>query len=208
MSDELRIEILGETSFARGAGTPGEVDLEIEHDEFGLPEVPGRTIRGLLRDAWLSMAGAFPSDAPFAEALFGLEGDLVQAPARLNLTSARLPEDVRAWVEYACRRSQHPVSPADVLRAFTVVRHRTSRSRESGGGPASGSLRGNRALVPGLAFSANVELLHGELGHWRVLARACLGVREAGTGRTRGGGAVRLSLRGDHVPVMQALAEV
>src|SRR5690606_30147597 len=59
------IELLSDTTFGRGEGTPGTVDVEIEHDTYGLPMLGGKSLRGLLRDTWLSMQEHFPdlSDA-------------------------------------------------------------------------------------------------------------------------------------------------
>lgn len=56
----LHIELLSDATFGRGEGSAGEVDTEVEHDEFGIPFIGGKTVRGLLRDTWLSMRPHFP----------------------------------------------------------------------------------------------------------------------------------------------------
>lgn len=195
MAEAIHIELLSATTFSRGEGTAGEVDSEIVHDDLGMPEIPGRRLRGLLRDAWLAMADAFPSDAGFAREALGVEGDLGPAGARLWIGNARLPEAVRAWVAYACRRRSNPVAPDAILRAFTAVRSQTARNRKAGGAE-TGTLRATRVLLPlpGLPFIAPLRIRDYQPVHWKVLARACLGVREGGTGRNRGRGSLRLCL--------------
>ena len=44
----LEIKLLSDTSFGRGDGVSAVVDLEVQHDEVGLPVISGRAIKGLL----------------------------------------------------------------------------------------------------------------------------------------------------------------
>ena len=56
---ELTIRLLSDTTFGT---TPesSEIDVEISHDDLGLPRIPGQTIRGLLKSTWLTMHQYFP----------------------------------------------------------------------------------------------------------------------------------------------------
>ena len=45
----LRLELLGDAIFGRGDGVAGLVDIDVEHDELGLPYLHGRGVKGLLR---------------------------------------------------------------------------------------------------------------------------------------------------------------
>ena len=60
----LHMELLSDATFGRGEGTAGQVDTEVEHDEFGIPYIGGKAVRGLLRDTWLSMR---PHTSPNSE---------------------------------------------------------------------------------------------------------------------------------------------
>lgn len=195
MNGALRIELLSDATFSSGAGTAGEVDVEIVHDRYGCPYIPGRTLKGLLREAWLAMAEHFPEDAGPAREVLGFEADLGQEGAgRLEVHDARLPEELRQWVRHAVERRENPVPPSEVLRALTDIRRQTARDRSTGG-PAQGTLRSARVTLRGLVFEAPIQAgAHFTDDHWRVIARLCLGVRHAGLGRNRGRGHMRLSL--------------
>lgn len=192
----IQIELLSDTTFASGEGTAGEVDAEIVHDELGLPEIPARRIKGLLRDAWLSMADCFAeADRQRAREALGIGDDFGGVPTgRIRIDTARLPENARAWVAYAVRRRHNPISAIEILRALTDVRRQTARDRATGS-PDAGTLRAGRVALRELVFRAPVTAL-GVLidDHWRVLAHCCLAVRHAGVGRSRGRGYVRFSL--------------
>ncbi len=190
---EIRLTLLSDTTFSRGDGTAGEVDIEVVHDDLGLPYVPGRRIKGLLLEAWLTMAAAFPGDAPAARELFGEPRATTSDSGLLMISRAELPAELRSWVEFAVRRRDNPVNPGDVLRGFTDVRRQSARDRRTGA-PAEGTLRASRAAIRGLTFVTGFETHGWKETHWRVLARTCLGVRHAGLGRNRGRGHLLLSI--------------
>ncbi len=194
MPIELLLELRSDTTFSRGDGTAGEVDAEVVHDEFGCPFVPGRTVKGLLRDAWLQMSPAFPADARHAGEVLGESGDLIPGGAgRLRIDDARLPASVRGWLVHAVTRRSHPVEPGAVLRALTAVRKQTARDRRTGG-PRENTLRSLRTVLRETGFRSTLTPSEFSSDHWRVLAWMCLNVRHAGAGRNRGLGHVRLAL--------------
>lgn len=51
MEFKYKIEILSEWHIGSGLGAGAETDAEILKDEHGLPYIPGKTIKGLLKDA-------------------------------------------------------------------------------------------------------------------------------------------------------------
>jgi hypothetical protein len=204
MSDEIRIRLLSDTTFSRGDGTAGEVDVEIVHDRFGLPFVPARTIKGLLHEAWLAMAPAFPTCTSVPQEVLGVSADLDPAgTGRLEIHNAELPANLQAWVRWAVERNANPVAPGDILRALTCVRHQTARDRVLGGSPQTGSLRASRTVLRAwddeggqrpVTFIAPLRTRGFDEDHWSLLARLCLAVRHVGSVRRRGRGHVRLSL--------------
>jgi CRISPR/Cas system CSM-associated protein Csm3 (group 7 of RAMP superfamily) len=52
MELKYKIEILSEWHIGSGLGAGAETDAEILKDEQGLPYIPGKTIKGLLKDAF------------------------------------------------------------------------------------------------------------------------------------------------------------
>jgi CRISPR/Cas system CSM-associated protein Csm3 (group 7 of RAMP superfamily) len=192
----IQVELLSDTTFSAGEGTPGVVDIEVEHSAEGLPIVSGKTLRGLLRDAWLSMAGAFPSLAPAARRVFGVEKDC-QGANILHLGDGQLEETTRTTIRAALQRPNHPLSPQEVLDSLCDIRWQTAEDRMRRA-PADKTLRSVRVVLKGVALFAPLHWsISPGVDEVRVLALSALTTRQAGLGRHRGRGHVRLTLDGD-----------
>lgn len=201
----IQIELLSDTTFGRGEGTAGQVDVEIDHDEFGIPQLNGKTLRGLLRDTWLSMQGHFPSLVPGARRIFGPHGELDET-AILRFGDATIDAASRPWIEAAVQRSVSPLTAAAVLEAFTDIRQQTAEDRETGA-PERTTLRSMRVLARGHSLFAPLRWLQTPNGDdLQCLALSLLGTRHAGLSRNRGRGHIRLSLDRDS-PMTQQLAK-
>jgi hypothetical protein len=198
MVANLTIELLSDATFGRGEGTAGEVDVEVEHDELGVPFVGGKTVHGLLRDAWLSMARAFPRMNSAALRVLGQSQELSESSI-IRVGNATVDETTRQWIRAACTRarSDERLHPREVLRAFTEVRRQTAQDRVTGA-PATTTLRAARVVVRGVTFwSPLTWLATPDDDALRCLALCALGVRHAGLSRNRGRGHVRTLLNGD-----------
>lgn len=192
----IEVQLLADTTFGGGDPVDPHVDIEIDHDRWGLPRLGGKALHGLLRDGWLALAPQFADLQSSASRVLGAPGDLADT-AILRVGDAVLDETTRGWVEYACSRQEHPLTPTDVLEGLTDVRVRTAREAETGA-PARGTLRAVRVALRGLRFEAPL--------HWQAtpsaediccLALSALTVRHAGLGRQRGAGRLRCTLDGD-----------
>jgi len=192
----IQIDLLSDSAFSRGEGTAGLVDVEVEHDEWGLPFLGGKTIRGLLRDSWLSMQHCFPDLVPSAGRVFGLEADCEESSI-LHIGDAVVDEETRCWIKAAESRQNHPISPAAVLEALTDIRRQTSEERHTGA-PAEATLRAVRVIVRGLTLRAPLHwLVEPTPSDVRCLSLALLATRHAGLGRNRGRGHIRMTFDGD-----------
>lgn len=192
----IQMELLSDAAFGRGEGTAGAVDVEVEHDELGLPFLNGKTLRGLLRDSWLSMQCHFPELTGAAHRVFGPTASC-EDEAVLRIGDAVLGDDVRAWVDAAENRKRHPVSLAMVLESLTDIRRQTSISRKTGASDDK-TLRTVRVIVRGLTFKASALWLEPpDPKDRQCLALALLATRHAGLSRNRGMGHVLLTLNGD-----------
>jgi len=192
----LAVELLSDTTFARGEGTAGVVDVEVDHDDTGLPLIRGKRLHGLLRDGWLSLRDHFPALTEAARRVLGEEADLKEL-AILRLGDARLPDDVRSWTEHATGRERHPLRPEQVLATLTDIRRQTAVSRQTGA-PEETTLRASRVVLRGLCFTAPLHWLADPgAEEVRCLALCVLAVRHGGWQRTRGRGFLRLTLDGD-----------
>jgi len=192
----IQIELLSDASFSRGEGTAGIVDVEVEHDELGLPFIGGKTLRGLLHDSWLSMQNWFQELSPSADRIFGTDADFDEHSI-LRIGDAIVDSETRKWVEVAEYRKNHPLCPKMVLEALTDIRQQTSEERTTGA-PAETTLRSIRVIIHGLKLQSPLYWLAEPTEEdFRCLSLALLATRHAGLGRNRGRGHISLTLNGE-----------
>jgi len=201
----LTIRLLSDATFARGTARAGEVDIEIDHDEYGLPRIGGKRIRSLLRDAWLSMSTCFGELDGAARRVFGPPGD-VDEQSILRIGNAEMENGVRELIRHAVEREDHPIDALEILHTLTAVRTQTSEARETGA-PERTSLRSIRVAQRGLVFLSPLQWLKDpHAGDLRCLALAALGTRHAGLGRNRGRGHIEALLDGNRMATLQLAA--
>lgn len=195
-SQVIQVELLSDAAFSRGDGTAGVVDVEVEHDELGLPFLGGKTLRGLLLDSWLSMQHCFPELSESARRVFGIEADFEECSI-LRIGDAVLDSETRKWIEAAEFRPNKPIAPMNVLEALTDIRKQTSEERSTGA-PAETTLRSVRVVIRDLKLHSSLYWLSKpEDDDLRCLSLVLLATRHAGIGRNRGRGNIRLTLNGD-----------
>jgi len=191
----IRMELLSDTTFGRGEGTAGQVDVEVDHDELGIPFVNGKTIRSLLRDTWLTMQPQFPDLQSAARRVFGPHAELDETGI-LRIGRASIGAEDREWIKAAVERKTQPVPADAILSGFTDIRSQTSEDRETGA-PQRATLRSMRVVIRGLDLSAELRWLDTPTADdVRCLALALLGTRHAGLSRNRGRGHVRFGFGG------------
>lgn len=157
---------------SRGAG---EADLRPVVDVDDLPMIPGRSLRGLLRQACLDASAVLGSDA--AGALFGDLG----RDGRVGIGDARLP------AEYSDAISRGEFEPEDLI----TIRRRTAIDATSGTA-RPGSLHAIAPAIAGLVLEAPIEVESEE--DLARLAFAASMVRRLGMARSRGLGGCMLDV--------------
>jgi len=200
----IQVELLSDAAFSRGEGTAGVVDIEVEHDELGLPFLGGKTHRGLLLDSWLSMRHCFPELSKSAERIFGIEADFNESSI-LHIGDAVVDRETHKWIEAAELRSKpnYSILPMNVLDALTDIRMQTSEERSTGA-PAETTLRSVRVVIRDLKLQSPLYWLDAPTdADLRCLSMALLATRHAGLGRNRGRGNIRLTLDGNIEKTMQ-----
>lgn len=205
----LTVHLRSDTTFGRGEGLAGQVDVEIERDEYGCAFIGGRTLKGLLVEEWANLRFALGDGAAAwhneAALLFGESGanarsridDRTSGSACLHIGPATLPPDLHAAI-----RHDKTMTPERVLASLTAIRRQTSIAAETGA-PDQASLRATRVLLRGTDLIARldlddaVELTEAALG---LLAACTLAVRRGGTARNRGRGRLALLLHQQEQP--------
>lgn len=192
MKASVQFELLTWWHAGSGRGDGERADAVVQVSSAGLPYLPGRTVKGLLRAA-AATVGASEQDlaAWFGTALLGT-GERVKAleearfltkAGSLTFSSATLGP---AWEAYAkSLPSRGALRPLFALLATTAVDHDTGTARDR-------SLRTVEVAAP-MILSATVEGPEGE--RWfPALQTAAPFLRSLGSGRNRGLGRVRVTV--------------
>lgn len=181
-----------------GRGTGAAVDAATHRDQDGLPCVPGRHIKGLLRDA-LERAQAWGwgghEDGSALAHMFGQRAEqpfVGDAPisGALHISDARLPGDLCAWLRMDEQRARRAA-------LFRVLM--STAIDENSGAAKDRSLRGIEVVVP-LELRASIATVPGHTVpfDWVHRLRDVLPLIPAiGAHRNRGLGRVTMSLEAE-----------
>jgi len=199
-----------------GSGMPGsaKADTLVEKDPNRLPYLPGRALKGLLRDAmlraehfgWLAEY-AVESGCSLTELVFGssqnesagVDRDTT-IPGLIKVGDGRLPKQELAWITAQIRQGR------SLARHFYREIHSTAINRETGTA-RDGSLRGLQVTVP-LQLQSELAVEASPSNHeyraaqgqvqaqvYAMLALALPLIEGAGGSRNRGYGRVQMELQ-------------
>ena len=183
-----------------GHGKSQALDMLVIKDLDGLPYLPGRTVKGLLRDAVQRAEHWDRVPEKLTDLLFGTEAEVKKRtrfetdPGLLSFNDARLPDDLADWI---VSRDSALRDPA-LREGFYQEIHATSIDPDTGCA-REGSLRGMEVTIP-LKISARIMAQPGRTipavhHNWIAEIRRCLPlIRGLGVGRTRGLGRCRVTL--------------
>lgn len=198
-----------------GTGIAAHHDATVARDALGLPLLPGRTLRGLLRDAvrQLEEFGHAPRGsavALFGEAGFGSSQSEIPAayrdtqPGLLVVADGLIDPELRSWIadslEDPGSRARAEAMRAELFRTLSL----TAVDRESGTAQDA-SLRMIEVAIP-VRLSAEIELARLALPpsqlqaqirpRWReIVGLAANLVRAVGGHRSRGLGRCVLTVK-------------
>lgn len=181
---KLKIEIFDYWHVGSGHGSAGDLDAIVLRDPDDLPYLPGRSLKGLLRDACILLDQCEAPEAEVAtERIFGLDpeddGPSDELFRDIHCSDARLPSDQRAWLN-------HQKNSAAKTYLFDSI---SSTALESDGVARNKSLRKIEVSLP-MMLEAEIDGL--SLEQEMRLKRALPLIRELGKGRNRGLGRCRI----------------
>jgi CRISPR-associated protein Csx10 len=184
----LKIELQSPLCAGSGLGQAGYADRDVVFDGEGLPYIPGRRLKGLLRDAYREVCDCpAMKGLPQADTIFGATG--VEESASFDIGDAVLGEaaNLQKWL----RKKGHGIVRQDVIDFFTEIRRQTAIDRQTGAA-AENTLRATRLIRPRRVFYAPVGgVTDNKLEGLRLAASA---LQFMGTARTRGWGWVKCTL--------------
>lgn len=177
----LEIKLLSYWHAGSGFGRGADVDALVLKDPHNLPYLPGRTVKGLLREAMMCCeeSGAVP--AGVVERLFGKaakEGKYTGSiPGILAFDNAVLPGKEREWLSSAS---------SDARRARSALYDSfASTSLDKDGIAQDRTLRTIELCVP-VALYAEIHGIPRDDETEIHLSKACSLLRAIGSHRTRG----------------------
>ena len=195
LNQTVKVELLDLWHAGTGRGQGRALDAVVMTDHQGLPYLPGRQLKGLLRDAMhcLETWGHVLEGTELR--LFGGQSaaddnDLRlrrSQPGSLAVSNAALDSNELAWL---CSDAGRQALPHLFVEVFsTAINH--------DGVAAEGSLRGVQMTVP-LTLYAQIDLSAGNAAQASAdmahLKQAAGLVQQVGAYRSRGAGRARLSL--------------
>jgi len=194
----LTIETLSDTLIGSGEGFGAVIDTDIVFDDIGIPYIPSKRIKGLLRDSArnvIEMMNEFDLSIPNDEKkLFGEPGmenfsDLIIS----NLYIEDYKENYE-WLEFFTKSDKFSdlFSKDSVSDFFTNIRKSTTI--DDSGVAKKHSLRSARVLSNGFIFNGEIEIQSGKEEFEKLLILACLNLKAMGTKRNRGLGEIKCVL--------------
>jgi len=208
---QLKFQLHSYWRAGTGRGGGAVLDELVHKDAYGLPCLPGRTLKGLLRDAVYraEMWGLLSDDlklgeAEFTQCLFGSNAPdqeeirLETEPGALRVSDAVLDEKLRQYLIALLTSAPDSKNQRDghnLRRGFFHHVHATAIEHESGTAKKT-SLRGMEVTIP-LTLTAQLQVLpHTQLiENWHEELKFCLPlIRAVGSSRSRGLGRVTVTL--------------
>lgn len=189
MTSTIEFELLDYWHCGAGHGSGRYLDAVVSRTPAGLPCIPGRTVKGLLRDVTRQAEAFGHLEAGTTEALFGSalpDGNgadrFSTSPGSFRVGDARLPGEWEAWASTAEGRG--------VIGAFFDVLSTTSLDETRVA--QQGTLRRIEVAVP-CTLRAHWEADDPDLAR-RALEVALPLLRRLGSSRHRGLGRVHVQL--------------
>ncbi len=199
MKAEITMKLKSDAIPSSGASLAGIVDREVTVDRYGIPYIPAKRLKGVMREAAedLALAGLLKVDPGD---LFGQEGQ--KETCGFILDNGIHPDTklLRNLVDWAAAnkdaRTKAFISSKVVMNYFTYERQQTAIGTENNCKEVKGvakrnSLRISRVLRHGLSFQFQLEC---PPEHMDDMEKICKAVRCFGASRNRGFGQVTLSL--------------
>jgi CRISPR-associated protein Csx10 len=210
---QMRIALLSDALIGSGEGYGAIIDADVVFDEFGIPFIPGKRIKGILRDSMQEVIEMVQSagilkiqNQNVIDLYFGKPGQMISAPLFISNFFICEYQKNRRSLKNLIDKYPKVVTRESIINHFTVLRQQTAIS-ENTGTAKTHSLRSLRVLKKGLDFYGTIELNEENQDLQNLLALSCANLRKIGTSRNRGLGDVecKLYVNSKEIPVESIL---
>jgi len=192
------VKTITNTCPGSGEGYGSIVDCDVVFDDMGLPYIPARRIKGVLRECALELqemvnnSGLMEIQDHQLNKVFGREGQYEGASLIVTDLLIDGHDGYKEWFEWLYHKYPALFSPAVMMEYFTEMRRQTSITEQ--GIAEEGSLRTSRVLKKGLCFKGLLYLSDYDEKDIVLLALSCANLRHLGVQRNRGLGEVEVML--------------
>ena len=185
---KIKIKLLSDLCTASGETHNSLIDLDVVYDEYGLPYIPAKRLKGCIREAALEMQElGLVTETQFGQ-MFGQSGSQKSA---FCLSNAYIEGYNNIVSDLNKFQGTELVSQQNVLEQYTYTRTQTAIDYETGVADKN-SLRTIRVVKKGIVFEAECSLIKPEFQ--KLLENAVSIVKHIGVSRTRGLGLVNMEL--------------
>lgn len=184
---KIRIELLSDLCTYSGETYNSLVDMDVIYDEYGIPYIPAKRIKGCIREAALEMQELGVISAEEYHRLFGREGN---QKSTFWLSNAYIKDYKQILSDLQKFQVKELVTPQNVLEQYTSMRTQTAVNLENGVADKT-SLRTMRVVNKGLVFEAECAVKEEDKKNFKNAASL---VKHMGVSRTRGLGLVCMTV--------------
>ncbi len=192
----LKIKTCSEVLVGSGQGWGATIDSDIVFDEYGLPCIPAKRIKGVLRESAVEVSEMFeksgidPDFEKKVESLFGKRGEKDSSPVYFNNLYLEEYAANKKWLQWGMQEYSSLISRDMILNTFTNIRQQTAIDND--GIAEKNSLRTIRVIKRNIMFLGTIQIEEGIVVDPLCLAASNL--RYIGTNRNRGFGHIRCEL--------------
>lgn len=186
----LSITLLSDTLIGNAEGYGSIIDKDSVFDEVGLPFIPGKRVKGILREQAELYNKHSHKDDNFIKDVFGVAGQTEKNKEHLTVSNFELDNYKQNKSSLASLIKLKVLSKSEVQEYFTSIRMMTRI--DSDGIASDTSLRTFRVLKKGLVFSGEVGFDSDLLPHFKKIASL---TRRIGSSRNRGMGHIKCTLQ-------------
>ncbi|WP_304948800.1 RAMP superfamily CRISPR-associated protein [Streptococcus sinensis] len=181
---QLTIELKSDMCCGTGTGDGVQFDTVSAYNDYGLPYIPAKRLKGLLREQAEFLIACNPENKNFVEILFG-KGE--QAGALIvNNAEIKNVRNLKEDLDKLFKSQPSLYNPSAVAEYYTVARHATQMKN---GVAKPKSLRTIGAVPSGTIFEATLYLDDSSSSEKVEFLRNCAKLlRHIGLNRTRGYG--------------------
>lgn len=200
MSDNLKysLELLSDAIPASGNSTVKTIDSDVIADKYGLPYIPGKRIKGLLRESAIELLESFGYPKKLEQLfdkIFGEIGNSMNSGFKFSDVAMEGIKNVQEWLDWLKSEKNKEIkgyfTSENILDQFTLIRRSTAMEN---GLAKPHSLRTIRVLKKGLAFKGSIHSLNRQMtqDEKSFIGLVMKNMRYLGSSRNRGLGYVSM----------------